>query len=279
MKRTIRIGSTLNTRNRRSDRKLHTHKLPVCESTSLARYRDRHQARQGAKALNVGTRGYEVHTFACPSCQGFHLEQTLSRQPLVVEAPSQASGVFKASLGSRKRRYILFDVENPTCGAKVTCEQVATLWNLIKQQAPGIAPHDHVVVGAARRVVRKYRAAIHGDNVKWVVGADAPDGADRALLSAIDVRRVARDFDELVIISGDHAFVPVASQAKALGLVVHVVTVEHPTSSTMLARDLAAIANTRSFIRLKPRQQKQDSNTATEAVAPRALLSIDAAAA
>jgi CTP:molybdopterin cytidylyltransferase MocA len=255
------IDSELTTRVPRGDGKVRLHKLPICEATGLARYRDRHQARHGAEAMCAGRHDFEVGTFACPSCHGFHLEQIFRREPVVVGASSEPTDAFMASLPSRKRRYVLFDVENPTRGARATCAQVSSLWNIIKREAPGIAPSDHVVVGAARYVVRKYRGAINGDNVKWVVGADAPDGADRALLAAIDVRRVARDFDELVIISGDHAFVDVARRARALGLTVHVVTAEDPENGLMLSRELAAIASTRSFVRLESRKQKQDNLT------------------
>jgi hypothetical protein len=257
MKTVTRIDSELTTRIRRGDGKVRMHKLPICEATGLARYRDRHQARHGVEAMCAGRHYFEVGAFACPSCHGFHPEQIFRREPVVVAASSEPTDPFTASLLSRRNRHFIVDVETPTCGAAASCTQVASLWNVIKQEAPGIAPNDHVVVGAARHVVRKYRAAINGDNVKWVVGTDAPDGADRALLSAIDVRRAARDFDELVIISGDHAFVDVARRAKALGLTV--VTVEDPKHGSMLSRELVAIANTRSFVHLQSRRRKQDN--------------------
>jgi CTP:molybdopterin cytidylyltransferase MocA len=269
MKTCNRIDSELPVRSRRKDRKSRSHKLPICGATGLARYRDRHQARHGAEAMCAGRGDFEVATFSCPDCHGFHLEQIPHRKPLVVGTHSRPTDAFTASLPSRKSRYVIVDIENPTCGAAASCRQVASLWNVIKQEAPGIAPNDHVVVGAARNVVRKYRAAINGDNVKWVVGADAPDGADRALLAAIDVRRVARDFDELVIISGDHAFVDVARRARAFGLTVHVVTVQDPEHGSMLSRELAAIANTRSFVRLVSRKQKQNNFAKIHQVARR----------
>lgn len=78
--------------------------------------------------------------------------------------------------------------------------------------------------------------AIGGDNVKWVVGADGSNGADRALLEAIDPRRVARRYDELVIMSGDHAFADLAHHANGLGLQVHVVTTRRGDGSSSLSR-------------------------------------------
>ena len=115
------------------------------------------------------------------------------------------------------------------------------------------------MVGASRSVVRKYRRAIHGANVRWIVGADAPDGADRALLAAIDLRRVARDYDELVIVSGDHAFADLARRAKMLGLTVQVVTAQHPEQRSMLSRELAAAADTRTLVRLEGRTPRHDT--------------------
>lgn len=210
---------------------------------------------------------FEGSTFACPDCRGYHLEKTYARQPINVGGAIRPTDSFSASPTSRKRRYVLLDIENPTRGAKATCEEVAALWAILKLQAPGIAPHDHVVVGASRLVVRKYRAAIHGANVKWVVGADAPDGADRALLAAIDLRRVAPEYDELVIISGDHAFADLTRRAKRAGLSVQVVTAEQPEQRSVLSRELAAAADTHTLIRLQSRTPKPDNVTPNRSTA------------
>lgn len=250
--------------------KARKHTLSKCTRTGLARYRDRHQARDGAKALAAGSRRYDVSTFACPDCRGWHVEKNVAREPIPSPDAAEPSSAFTTSLGSRKRRYFLVDAENPTRGAKATCEEVADLWRVLKQQAPGIAPNDHVVVGASRRVARKYHAAIHGANVRWVVGADAPDAADRALLAAIDLHRVARDYDELVIVSGDHAFAALARRAKQFGLSVQVVTAEHPEQRTMLSRELAAIADTRTLVRLERRATRPNVPAAFQGAKPRA---------
>lgn len=257
MNHSTRIDSVLTTRTRRRVGAVRRHKLPLCHSTGLARYRDRHQARHGAETMLAGQRAFEVHTFACPDCRGWHLEQTFAREPIAQAPWGEPVEEFIVSLPTRKRRYFLVDIENPTHGAKATCQDVAEFWSIVKRQAPGIAPHDHVVVGASRMVVRKYRAAINGSNVKWVVGADAADAADRALLAAINLRAVARDYNELVIISGDHTFADLARRAKKAGLTVQVVTAEHPDQRTMLSRELAAAANTRTRIRLQPRTPQQ----------------------
>lgn len=253
MQTTTRLDSELDGRTSSRHGSIHRHRLPLCETTSLDRFRDRHQARQGAQALGAGSTEFKVHTFACPDCRGYHLEKTYTPEPPTIGGASEPTEAFTHSLTRRKRRYILVDIENPTRGAKVTSADVAEFWNILKRQAPGIAPRDHVVVGASRMVVRKYRAAIQGANVKWVVGADAPDGADRALLAAVDLRSVARGYDELVIISGDHAFSDLARRAKKFGLTVHVVTAQHPEHHSMMSRELSAAADLHTLIRLQPR--------------------------
>lgn len=251
--RNNRVNSELSVRKSRVSGAARRHKLPVCEDTGLARYRDRAQARHGAKAHLAGGQMHKVSTFACPGCRGYHLEVAHVQKRITVEPTPEPNGVFASTLALRKRRYFLIDIENATFGAGVASEQVAHLWHVLKQQAPGIAPHDHVVVGAARSVVRKYRTAINDPNVKWVVGADAPDGADRALMAAINLHRVARDYDELVIVSGDHAFAALARDAKKSGLSVHVITTQHPEQRSMLSRELSRAADTRTLVRLTPR--------------------------
>ena len=255
MKHNIRIESELTARPDRGG-EARRHRLPRCQSTGLARYRDRHQARQGGAARSAGEHNFKVATFACPDCRGYHLEQTYTAFFAGAGDVAEPTTAFTASLSTRPRRYVLFDVENPTRGAKASVEELANLWRIVKSQAPGFTAQDHIVIGASRSVVGKYRGVIGAPNVSWVVGANAPDGADRALLGAIDLRRVARDYDELVIISGDHAFAPLARRAKRLGLRVHVVTAEAPGQHSMLSRDLAAAADLRTLVRHSPRKPK-----------------------
>lgn len=250
-----RINFQPASRRGKAKSKARKHALSKCETTGLARYRDRHQARDGAKALASAWPTCAISMFACPDCRGWHVEKDPVAEAVLVGRAREQTDACTTPVRSRKRRYVLFDVENPTCGAKASCEQLAAFWGMLKQQGPGITLHDHVVAGASRSVVRKYRPVIHGPNVKWVVGADAPDGADRALLAAIDMQRVARKYDELVIISGDHAFADLARRAKTFGLTVQVVTAQHPEQRSMLSRDLAAAADTHTLVRLEARAQ------------------------
>ncbi|WP_030486074.1 NYN domain-containing protein [Nocardioides aequoreus] len=237
--------------------KTRSHRLPICEETGLVRYRDRHQARDGVKVL--ATSGTRASTFSCHACRGFHTEVSEAAQPAPSGTVIAAVESFQMSIPSRKRRYFLVDIENPTRGAKATCEEVATFWNILKGQAPGIAPHDHVVVGASRGVAQRYRSSITGANVRWVTGANAPDGADHALLAAIDLYRVARHYDELVIVSGDGCFSALARRAKTFGLSVQVVTAETPQRRPMLSRELSAVADVHTLVRLKARPNRAEN--------------------
>lgn len=252
MNRKHRLDSDLASRPRRSGGS-RRHKLPRCEQTGLARYRDRHQARQTIDARRVGEPSASLTTYACPGCNGYHVARAYAGPSLNALQTAEPEPVFVASLPTRARRYVLFDVENPTCGAQASRAELAGLWRILQGQAPGFSVRDHIVIGAARSVAAKYSGVIVAPNVKWVIGANAPDGADRALLAAIDLYRVAREYDELVIISGDHAFAPLARRAKKLGLRVHVVTAEHPGQRPSLARELSKAADIRTLVRLFPR--------------------------
>ena len=242
MARDARIESEL-TRGVRAGGARRPHRLPVCPVSGLARYRDRHQARDGARCATAGVPGLVVSTFACEDCHGFHLDTRPGVARPVHGRRQAAPARRETSDGSR--RYILVDIENVTRGAKDTPFEVAALWQRL-ERAARISEDDHVVVGAARSVARRYQHVVRGERIRWVVGADAPDGADRALLAAVDLHRVAKLYDELVIVSGDHCFVPLARRAQAHGLAVRVVTVENGCSNARrtLSRALAATADT-----------------------------------
>ncbi len=247
-----RLNSELSSRGRRSG-KTPRHTLPRCEQSGLARYRDRHQARQAIEDRRAVKPHITLVTYGCPHCRGYHLERTYVRSSATARGVVEPVLPFMSALPTRARRYVLFDVENPTCGARASRAELAKLWRILKTQAPGFSGRDHIVIGAARSVAVKYLGVIEEPNVRWVRGANAPNAADRALLAAIDLHRVARNYDELVIVSGDHAFAPLARRAKKLGLRVHVVTAEHPERRTALARELARAADIRTLVRLFPR--------------------------
>ena len=248
---------------RRRQQRIQQHRLQMCAATGLARYRDRHQARAGAEALMAGSTRDQVTAWKCPDCDGWHLERLAVREPIAVGHAGVATEAFRSSLVTRRRRFFIVDIECLTFGAKATPQQVAKLWDVLRREAPGVSPRDRVLIGAARKVARRYRPAIQGPNCSWVTAADVKDGADQALLSAFDLWRTARDFDELVICSGDgNAFTDVAIQAKRAGLAVHVVTTQAPAGErSILSRKLAAAADLHTVIRLQARASCHTDHT------------------
>lgn len=235
-----RINSELHNRRSRRGHASAPHRLSKCDATCLARYRDRHQAKQAAKQATAGNRWYQVTTYACTACHGFHLERvtTPNRQPATppISTPAQVG----------PRSYVLVDVENLTAGASLTCDELSQLWTTIRSDL-GLTDHDHIIVGAAVAVSRRYRPVIRGTNISWVVGAQAADGADQALLAATNLIQVAAQFDQLVIISGDHAFADLARRAQNRSLQVHVVSTRQNGRHT-LAASLARHATTQTVI-------------------------------
>lgn len=103
--------------------------------------------------------------------------------------------------------------------------------------------NDLVVVGCDKSGTLAAADAFPGRQV--VVGT-GPNGADRALLGAIDQRVLHDRFDTLVIGSGDHAFAFVAASARAAGLTT-VAVVGEGQLSRALARSVDAIVHLRDF--------------------------------
>jgi hypothetical protein len=234
------------------------HRLPVCRATGLDRYRDRHQARHGAAALCTSDRAFKLTTFACPKCRGFHLEKLRRHRLRTVGRAVAAPG-----MASAPRRYVLVDIENLVAG-HATRSEVRALWRVLAQEAPGITANDHVVIGGNRYVAKKFSTTIGGDNIKWVVGAGGPDGADRALLAATKVHQIAKRYDDLIIMSGDHAFTELAVLARRLGLRIHVVTTKRRNGRPSLSRQLAAAADLNTTV-LFGRADPRTANTGRSA--------------
>jgi len=261
-----RITSQLTSRSPRRSGNAPSHRLPLCTVTGLPRYRDRHQARDAAHSITVCSTHFKAHTYPCLDCRGVHIEKSPMLTPDLPGTTHTGTDIAAEPQARNSRRYVLVDIENLTQGAKASRAEVGQLWEALQNKVLGITHRDHVVVGAALGVHRKYRTAIHSPQSKWVVGAPVRDGADRALIAAIDIARVARDFDELVIASGDHAFAELAARASQLGMRVHVVYAENPGQRTALASQLSELADTRTQIRSDLRihtQSKHDTNSVT----------------
>ena len=58
----------------------HAQASQCAQATGLPRFRDRHQARDGAKAFTFGRPGRQASMFACPECRGWHVETRPSQR-------------------------------------------------------------------------------------------------------------------------------------------------------------------------------------------------------
>ena len=108
----------------------------------------------------------------------------------------------------------LLDIEN-LAGGRVTIERCRRIWDEYVTVV-GVRPNDQIVSAVAGR---NAAAAAFGlpTRLRRVIGRDVKDGADRALMEAIDIGHVASRFEHVVIGSGDHFFVPAARQLRLLG--------------------------------------------------------------
>ena len=67
-----------------------------------------------------------------------------------------------------------------------------------------------------------------------MVGNNGPDGADQAILAAVDLDRIAQRYQRIVIASGDAAFTWVAQSLRDRGLLVYNVTRTRASQSRRL---------------------------------------------
>jgi hypothetical protein len=101
--------------------------------------------------------------------------------------------------------------------------------------ALGITADDNVIVGLSEFGARNFMESLPVSTLQLVIG-HGQDGADRALIGAVDPEHVATRFDSVAIASGDHIFSGLAWRLRALGLLVCNVTTGASGPSRALAR-------------------------------------------
>jgi hypothetical protein len=132
------------------------------------------------------------------------------------EASTRTAGYFPP-----QRALHLLDVEN-LLGGHVTASRVKVMWELYCATAE-VEKADLVVAACSYRFASRVLFALPS-RVRVVIGADVRDGADVALLEAVDAARQATRFARVVVGSGDHAFTPMAQQFAAAGCPADLVT-------------------------------------------------------
>jgi hypothetical protein len=103
-----------------------------------------------------------------------------------------------------------------------------------------VTADDHVLLGTGPTMALEASLSWPGAMLRVGRGID---GADRALLAEADPTFLAAHYDRVVIGSGDHAFAPLVSQLRALGVAVCVIA-RHGES---LAGDLRRLTLSRTL--------------------------------
>ena len=128
----------------------------------------------------------------------------------------------------------LIDVENLVGGVAAGVDSVAPAFEAYRRTIE-VGPEDHVVLGTGTELAFASKAAWPGALLRIGRGID---GADRALLSALDPGFIVSHYHRLVVASGDHIFAPMVADLRARRMAVVVVV----RSQEALSRDLRRLA-------------------------------------
>lgn len=115
----------------------------------------------------------------------------------------------------------LIDLENLVGDPSAPCSQIASVWDTYAAGVPR-TPQDLLIIGTSHYfAIRAWFVLPAGIRR---VARDGRDGAESALLDAIDIDLIANRFGRLVIGSSDHIFFDIAMEARIRGMHVHQVT-------------------------------------------------------
>jgi hypothetical protein len=114
----------------------------------------------------------------------------------------------------------LIDLENLCPRGLITRANVERVWALYQSRV-GVWNDDGVVVAVEGRQAFTVAAALP-TGIRLLTGRGR-DGADRALLSVVDIAWAKRSFDRVVVASGDHVFAPSIRAYQAAGVPVELV--------------------------------------------------------
>ena len=128
----------------------------------------------------------------------------------------------------------MIDIENLTGGSSAGAAAVAPVLSTYRSTA-AVGPDDHAVIAAGPTLA--IAAGLAWPACQLLIGRGV-DGADRALLDAIEPAFAASHYDRVVVASGDHAFVPLVAALQSRGVAIEIVVKNRRT----LARDLVRLA-------------------------------------
>lgn len=121
--------------------------------------------------------------------------------------------------GARHRSIHAIDLESELGGTEATHEEIVEFFHLWCAHTVGIAPGDRVIIATSHRMARTAWFALPAHGIQRVMRS-GPDGADLALIDAIDLPHDSLRFSRLVIGSGDGIFEGLAIAASLQGMLV-----------------------------------------------------------
>jgi hypothetical protein len=126
----------------------------------------------------------------------------------------------------------VIDIENLVGGSGAGAAAVALVLSTYRSTVT-VGADDHAIIGAGPTLA--VAAGLAWPGARLVLGRGV-DGADRALLAAIDADFVATHYDRVVIASGDHAFAPLVGALRSRGVAVAVIVRDRRSLSIDLRR-------------------------------------------
>jgi len=153
-------------------------------------------------------------------------------QPYSGIALNAAPPISNRLLGPGKA-LILVDHENLCGGPNAPEVVVSTVWKALKDFLQ-ISEYDDTIIGLSKFSGARFMTSLPLNQVSLRIGK-GPDGADHALLDAVDVEHDSTRYSSVVIASGDHIFIDLANQFRSRGLLVVNATTSCSSSSRWLA--------------------------------------------
>ena len=138
----------------------------------------------------------------------------------------------------------VIDLENLVGGTDAGPDELRAAWDAYRGHGIRIAEDDHVVIATSSHVARVAWFALPATGMQRLV-RDGQDGADLALVEAVDIDHAATRYGRMVIASGDHAFTDLALDARA-----HHMRVQLVIGRGQPSRQLMAACPSRTWLRL-----------------------------
>lgn len=123
----------------------------------------------------------------------------------------------------RGRLLVLDDHENLCGGPDAPTAVSGVVWQALTQSL-GVTANDSVILGLSGFGFKNLWPSLPVNQVQLLFGSGR-DGADRAIIEAVDLDHTAQRYDSVAIASGDHIFAPLAWRLRDRGLLVCNVTV------------------------------------------------------